>query len=67
MSKVKQQLQTIRKLTVYSGNTIIVQFMCKNVNEINAILARYPEPEFTYKIVSFDAVLEELNYQHNVV
>ena len=45
MSKVKQQLQVIRKLTIFSGNTIIVQFMCKNVNEINAILARNPEPE----------------------
>jgi hypothetical protein len=61
MSKVKQQLQVIRKLTIFSGNTIIAQFMCKNVNEINAILVKYADSGFTYKVVSFDAVLDELN------
>jgi hypothetical protein len=57
MSKVKQQLQQLNKLTIFSGNTIVVQVHCQNVAEINAVLAQYPEPEFTYKIVSFTAVV----------
>jgi hypothetical protein len=57
MSKVKQQLQQLNKLTIFSGNTIVVQVHCQNVAEINAVLAQYPEPEFTYKIVSFTVVV----------
>jgi len=57
MSKVKQHLATAVKLSIFSDNLIIAQFMCKDVNEINAILAEYPEPEFTYKFVMFDFVV----------
>ena len=61
MLKTKQteQLAQATKVTIFSGTEIIVQVMCKNVDEVNAVLNSYNEtnPNLTFKLSTFNYVV----------
>jgi hypothetical protein len=57
MSQVKQNLATATKVTIFSGTQVIVQIMCGNSDEINAVLQAYSDPQFTYKLSTFNYVV----------
>lgn len=57
MSKTKQQIATCFTITIFSGTKVIVQIQCGNNDEINAVLAHYSDPMFTYKLSQFDYIV----------